>query len=219
MIRDQMATSREVAIPAFRALLPGTLTLPARCSALVLFAMGNGTGHRNAQNRLVADALQQAGFGTLLFDMLTPEEAADRRNSFDIVLLAGRLHGARCWVGAELNVPGRALGYFGASTGAAAALVAEAAHPHSVAAIVTHGRPDLAGEALPRVTAPTLLIAGADDEDRAGLNQRALSHLECPTRLELVPGAALPAPAPSTLQRAADLAVAEFRELLSRAAA
>jgi putative phosphoribosyl transferase len=213
------ATSRDVGISADGVMLPGTLTLPAGSAEVVLFAHGSGSSRLSPRNRLVAEVLQQAGIGTLLFDLLTEPEARDRRNVFDIGLLAERLEQARRWLEAEMR-PQLVLGYFGASTGAAAALVAEADHPHSVAAIVSRGgRPDLAGEALARVTAPTLLIVGGADYDVLDLNTEALRQLRSPKKLVVVPGATHLFDEAGTLERVAELATEWFGTHLKRRAA
>ncbi len=213
---DKLAT-REVRIPADGVTLPGTLTMPAGSTAVVAFAHGSGSSRLSPRNQLVAEVLQRAGVGTLLFDLLTEVEARDRRNVFDIELLAQRLDHARRWLEADARPDVPALGYFGASTGAAAALVAEANHPHSVAAIVSRGgRPDLAGEALARVTAPTLLIVGGADYDVLGLNQEALRQLRALKQLSVVPGATHLFEEPGTLERAAQLATEWFVTHLKR---
>jgi putative phosphoribosyl transferase len=203
--------TREVWIPADGITLPGTLALPVGCRAIVAFAHGSGSSRLSPRNQLVAEALQRAGIGTLLFDLLTEPEARDRRNVFDIELLAERLDRARRWLEADAGAASCALGYFGASTGAAAALVAEANHPHSVAAIVSRGgRPDLAGEALVRVTAPTLLIVGSDDYQVLELNRAALRQLRAPKQLSVVPGATHLFDEPGTLEQVAQLATEWF---------
>jgi putative phosphoribosyl transferase len=169
--------------------LPGTLVHPATGQGIVLFAHGSGSGRLSPRNRLVAERLQRTGLGTLLFDLLQPEEANNRGNVFDISLLAERLALATDWVRSQelRDVP---IGYFGASTGAAAALVAETLTRHRIAAIVSRGgRPDLAGVALPRVRAPTLLIVGGDDHGVIELNREALEQLTCEKGLAIVPGA------------------------------
>jgi len=200
-------TAREVQIPAGVVALPGTLTVAAEASGIVLFAHGSGSSRHSPRNKLVAEALQGAGIGTLLFDLLTEREAQDRRNVFNIDLLAERLNHARRWLTEATGPDHSALGYFGASTGAAAALVAEADHPHSVAAIVSRGgRPDLAEDALGRVTAPTLLIVGGDDYDVLELNQEALARLRSPKKLVVVPGATHLFEEPGTLEQVGRLA-------------
>ena len=204
-------TTREVQISADGVTLPGTLTLPVGAGAVVLFAHGSGSSRHSPRNRFVAGVLQDAGMGTLLFDLLTEPEARDRGNVFDITLLAARLDQARRWLEADLQPEHLALGYFGASTGAAAALVGEAANPHSVAAIVSRGgRPDLAGDALARVTAPTLLIVGAADFDVLELNKEALAQLRGSKKLAVVPGATHLFEESGTLERAAELATDWF---------
>ena len=168
----------------------GLLGLPrGRACGLVVFAHGSGSSRLSPRNRFVAEALQHAGLATLLFDLLTDDEAADRRNVFDIHLLADRLRQAASWVIRLTAVRGLPLGFFGASTGAAAALMA-AASRNDVCAIVSRGgRPDLADEALAHVTAPTLLIVGGNDPDVLTLNASAQLRLQCEHRLEVVPGA------------------------------
>lgn len=149
------ANQRSVTIPADSVRLPGTLAWPSQPSGFVLFAHGSGSGRLSPRNAVVAQQLRAAGMGTLLFDLLTEREAMDRRNVFDIDLLARRLITATVWLNGQLEAAGRQLGYFGASTGAAAALKAAAASPVEIGAIVSRGgRPDLGGSALPRVRAP-----------------------------------------------------------------
>jgi putative phosphoribosyl transferase len=162
---------------------------PGEAKGIVLFAHGSGSSRLSPRNTSVAKSLQRAGLATLLFDLLTDIEAADRRNVFDIVLLAERLNSAARWVSAYPAAEGLALGFFGASTGAAAALVA-ASQRHNVRAIVSRGgRPDLAGDALARVTAPTLLIVGGADPEVLELNRQALRDLRCEAKLQVVQGA------------------------------
>jgi putative phosphoribosyl transferase len=186
--------------------LPGTLVHPACGQGIVLFAHGSGSSRLSPRNRLVAERLQRSGLGTLLFDLLHPEEASNRRNVFDISLLAERLALATDWTRSrELrDVP---VGYFGASTGAAAALVAETLTLHRIAAIVSRGgRPDLAGAALPRVQAPTLLIIGGDDSGVIELSKEALAQLTCEKHLAIVPGAGHLFEEPGTLDQVVALA-------------
>jgi putative phosphoribosyl transferase len=168
--------------------LPGLLSYPENPCGLVLFAHGSGSSRLSVRNNLVAAELRAGGLGTLLFDLLTDEESRFRTNVFDIPLLADRLLGASTWIRKfESDLP---LGFFGASTGAAAALVAAAALGTTVRAVVSRGgRPDLAMEALPEVTAPTLLIVGGNDHDVMDLNQEAYGRLRCRKRLAIVPGA------------------------------
>jgi putative phosphoribosyl transferase len=177
-----------VAIPPFG--LEGLLVLPSPCRAVVIFAHGSGSSRNSPRNRHVAAALQQAGFGTLLFDLLAESEAGNRDLVFDIELLAKRLLLATKWLGQRMERMPPRIGYFGASTGAAAALVAAAQPDCPVGAIVSRGgRPDLAGAALTRVAAPTLLIVGSLDREVLGLNRQAMAHMRCKTRLLVVPGA------------------------------
>jgi putative phosphoribosyl transferase len=170
--------------------LRGTLVLPEHGSGLVLFAHGSGSSRLSPRNRFVAARLQRKGLGTLLFDLLRDDEAADRRNVFDISLLAERLALATDWVRSRTDLRSLPIGYFGASTGAAAALVADTITHHSIAAVVSRGgRPDLAGVALREVRAPTLLIVGGEDHGVIELNEQAFAQLTCEKRLEIVPGA------------------------------
>jgi len=170
--------------------LDGTLAIPAHAQGLVLFAHGSGSSRFSPRNNQVATALREAGLGTLLFDLLLPEEAINRANVFDINLLAERLRAATNWAREDPRTRGLSLGYFGASTGAAAALVAAAGAGAAVGAIVSRGgRPDLAGAALARVAAPTLLIVGGADAPVLELNGAALARLRCEKELKIVPGA------------------------------
>ncbi len=170
--------------------LPGDLTVPAAARGLVVFAHGSGSSRQSPRNRAVAQALAEAGMATLLFDLLTEAEAEDRANVFDIELLAGRLVQTIDWARGEPRLAALPIGLFGASTGAAAALKAAALRPDAVAAVVSRGgRPDLAGEALAAVCAPTLLIVGGRDEPVLTWNRAAQRRLAGPSRLEVVPGA------------------------------
>ena len=170
--------------------LEGALVLPPRAQALIVFAHGSGSGRRSPRNLQVAHALNEQQLGTLLFDLLRPEEALDRANVFDIELLGRRVTDAIEWLDRRPSLAALPLGLFGASTGAAAALVAAAARPERVFAVVSRGgRPDLAGNALPRVGAPTLLIVGGADTEVLGLNRHALSQLTEESELAIVPGA------------------------------
>jgi putative phosphoribosyl transferase len=190
--------------------LPGALVHPTAGQGIVVFAHGSGSSRLSPRNRLVAERLQRSGLGTLLFDLLQPEEADNRRNIFDIGLLARRLALATDWVrsGELRDVP---IGYFGASTGAGAALVAETLARHRIAAIVSRGgRPDLAGTALPRVQAPTLLIVGGRDREVIALNREALARLTCEKELTIVPGAGHLFEEPGTLDEVVALAGAWF---------
>ncbi len=203
----ERALEREVRIAADGVTLPGTLAVPAACRGLVIFAHGSGSSRHSPRNRFVAGVLHRAGIATLLFDLLTEAEAQDRRLVFEIGLLADRLDGARRWLEGGGLVGSLPLGYFGASTGAAAALVAAAGRPRGVAAIVSRGgRPDLAGAALERVTAPTLLIVGGADFEVLELNRQALGRLRGPKRLAVVPGATHLFEEPGALEGVAELA-------------
>jgi putative phosphoribosyl transferase len=209
---------REVRIPTSGMTLSGTLGLPRGASGIVLFAHGSGSGRFSPRNQFVAESLQRVGLGTLLIDLLGDDEAGDRRKVFDIELLAGRLLAAALWLGHEPATRSLRLGYFGASTGAAAALVAAARRPKLAGAVVSRGgRPDLARGDLPDVMAPTLLIVGGLDEDVLELNRQALALLRCPRELVVVPGATHLFPEPGTLEEVARLAEQWFLRHLGSA--
>jgi putative phosphoribosyl transferase len=196
--------------------LRGNLVLPEHGRGLVLFAHGSGSSRLSPRNRFVAERLQRKGLGTLLFDLLRDDEAADRRNVFDISLLAERLALATDWVRSRTDLRSLPIGYFGASTGAAAALVADTITHHSIAAIVSRGgRPDLAGVALRAVRAPTLLIVGGADHGVIELNEQAFAQLTCEKRLEIVPGASHLFEEPGTLDEVVALARDWFVRRLS----
>jgi len=181
--------------------LVGTLHIPHAAHAVVVFAHGSGSSRFSPRNRMVAEALNAKGFATLLFDLLTEDEETDRANVFDIPLLADRLTDAIHWLAKDAWAGGMPLGLFGASTGAAAALVAVAGGGPRVGAVVSRGgRPDLAGEALARVRAPTLLIVGGADYGVIELNERALAQLPGPKALEIVPGASHLFPEPGAME-------------------
>lgn len=202
-----METSLSIAVGSTA--LDGDLVLPEGAGSVVLFAHGSGSSRRSPRNRFVAERLQRAGLGTLLFDLLTPVEADDRANVFDVVLLADRL--IRATQRIREDHEGIRVGYFGASTGAAAALWAAAAPELRIGAVVSRGgRPDLAGDRLAEVTAPTLLIVGGHDEVVVGLNQRAERLLGGPSQLAIVPGATHLFEEPGTLEAVADLAAEWF---------
>jgi putative phosphoribosyl transferase len=170
--------------------LGGDLIVPKGAHALVLFAHGSGSSRHSPRNRFVAEALHARRLGTLLFDLLSEIESHDAGNVFDIALLSNRLLQAMAWVRERRDLNGLRIGLFGASTGAAAALVAAAERPQEVSAIVSRGgRPDLAGAALPQVRAPTLLLVGAMDTQVLALNRDALRQMTCEKRLEVVPRA------------------------------
>lgn len=203
--------------------LAGDLKLPAAADGMVLFAHGSGSSRHSPRNRYVARLLNEAGLGTLLIDLLTPdEELLDQRTAelrFDIGLLAGRLMEATEWLAGLERIQGLRIGYFGASTGAGAALVAAAKRPELVAAVVSRGgRPDLAGQALPRVLAPTLLIVGGDDLPVIQLNQTALAQLQCEKSLVIVPRATHLFEEPGALDEVARLAREWFGRYLTAAA-
>jgi putative phosphoribosyl transferase len=200
--------------------LEGALAIPRGAEGLVLFAHGSGSSRHSPRNRFVASALREGGLATLLLDLLTPgEEAIDQRTSdyrFDIGLLANRLAGATDWVSAFPETRRLKLGYFGASTGAAAALVAAAERPAVVSAIVSRGgRPDLAGAALSHVQAPTLLLVGAEDDVVVELNQDALRMLQVEKRLALIPNATHLFEEPGTLEQVAQQAREWFEHYLA----
>jgi putative phosphoribosyl transferase len=191
--------------------LPGTLILPARAQAVVAFAHGSGSGRFSPRNRQVAARLHQESLGTLLFDLLTEREADDRRNVFDIPLLARRLGEAIDFLRSDATTRKLPLGLFGASTGAAAALVAAAQRPAQVSAIVSRGgRPDLAGDRLPLVRAPTLLIVGGADTEVLMLNRAAERQMTCTCRLDVVPQATHLFEEPGTLEQVAERAARWF---------
>jgi putative phosphoribosyl transferase len=196
-------TIHELWIPTGRWKLPADVGVPAGPIGVVIFAHGSGSSRRSARNRMVAEALRQASLATILMDLLTEEEAADRANVFDIEMLAARLLAAARWARQHRELIGLPVGLFGASTGAAAALVA-AADDHQVAGVVSRGgRPDLAMGVLGDVLAPTLLVVGGEDHGVLGLNERALGVLRCPKRMEIIPGATHLFEEPGALERVA----------------
>jgi putative phosphoribosyl transferase len=205
----------EVRIPAGRAVLWSNLTITENSVALVLFAHGSGSSRHSPRNQFVASTLNRAGLGTLLFDLLTPEEEAldiySREHRFNIDLLAERLVHATKWARKQEETRGLPMGYFGSSTGGAAALVAGAELPQDVGAVVSRGgRPDLAGNALPKVQAPTLLIVGGNDDIVIELNEMARDRMRCEVKLEIIPGATHLFEEPGALEQVAKLASAWF---------
>lgn len=209
----------DVHIPAGHSILDGILEVPENARGLVIFAHGSGSSRHSARNRRVAATLQREGLATLLFDLLTlEEEHLDARMGhlrFDIEFLSERLRAASRWAARQERTMGLSTGYFGASTGAAAALVA-ASEEDNVAAIVSRGgRADLAGEALTRVDAPTLLIVGGADGPVIPLNESALAQLRCPKRLEIIPGATHLFEETGALEMVAALAAGWFSAHLS----
>lgn len=170
--------------------LPGELVVPQRCIGVVVFAHGSGSSRKSSRNVCVAQTMQSHRLATLLFDLLTESEAGDRRNVFDIQLLGGRVVEALVWLQRHAAAAQLPVGLFGASTGAAAALLAAAQRSDRVQAVVSRGgRPDLASEYLARVRAPTLLIVGGEDHEVLQLNQVAADALSCEKRIEILPGA------------------------------
>ena len=201
----------EVQIPAGRAVLSGNLTVREDAASLVLFAHGSGSSRHSPRNQFVARTLNRAGVGTLLFDLLTPEEEAldiyTREHRFNIGLLAERLMHATKWAGQQKETRDLRIGYFGSSTGGAAALVAAAELPQDVGAVVSRGgRPDLAGDALPKVEVPTLLIVGGNDDIVIKLNEMARDRMRCEVKLEIIPGATHLFEEPGALEQVAKLA-------------
>ena len=211
----------EVQIPAGRAVLSGNLTIPENAIALVLFAHGSGSSRHSPRNQFVARTLNRAGLGTLLFDLLTPEEEAldiyTREHRFNIGLLAERLVHATKWAGQQEETRDLPIGYFGSSTGGGAALVAAVELPQDVGAVVSRGgRPDLAGNALPKVQAPTLLIVGGNDDIVIELNEMARDRMCCEVKLEIIPGATHLFEESGALERVAKLASDWFSVYLTR---
>ena len=201
----------ELQIPTGRAVLSGNLTIPENAKALVLFAHGSGSSRHSPRNQFVAHTINRAGLGTLLFDLLTPEEEGldiyTREHRFNISLLAERLVHATSWAGQQAQTRDLRIGYFGSSTGGAAALVAAAELPQDVGAVVSRGgRPDLAGNALPKVQAPTLLIVGGNDDTVIELNEMARDQMHCEVKLEIIPGATHLFEEPGALEQVAKLA-------------
>ena len=207
-IIDQPITVKEGGLA-----LDGLLGIPSTAIGVVLFAHGSGSGRFSPRNRFVAHQLQQGGIATLLTDLLTVDEAEDRRKVFDIDLLADRVLLAKAWLEQDARTKGLGIGYFGASTGAGAALQAAASDPSSIQAVVSRGgRPDLAEPYLPSVTAPTLLIVGGDDEAVIEMNRAAYRLLACPKRLVIVPGASHLFEEPGTLKEVAEHALIWFQQ-------
>ena len=212
---------RALLIPCGPVQLTGDLVMPEQARSLIVFAHGSGSSRKSPRNRFVARTLSDRGLGTLLFDLLTPDEeqedVIDARLRFDISLLSRRLGLVTDYLQHEAPFArGRSLGYFGASTGAAAALIAAAERPETIGAVVSRGgRPDLAGAALRRLRAPTLLIVGADDTMVLELNESALRQISGPKHLEVVPGASHLFEEPGALERVAHLAAAWFERHLA----
>ena len=211
----------EVRIPTGRATLDGNLTIVDGATAIVLFVHGSGSSRHSPRNQFVARTLNKAGLATLLFDLFTPEEESiDARTAelrFNIMLLAQRLVHATNWAKQQEQTRNLRIGYFGSSTGGAAALVAAAEIPQDVGAVVSRGgRPDLAGEALPKVQAPTLLIVGGNDDIVIELNEQARDRMRCEVKLEIVPGATHLFEEAGALERVAQLASDWFVNRIGR---
>jgi dienelactone hydrolase len=210
---------RAVQVPDGSAMLNADLRLPADPFGLVIFAHGSGSSRLSSRNRQVAEALDEAGLATVLLDLLTPEEDSvdqfTREFRFDIPRLGRRMIAAVDWAAEQAELRALPLGFFGASTGAAAALIAAAERPHRSRAVVSRGgRPDLAEDALARVQAPTLLIVGGHDEPVIELNRLAKGQMHAETRLEIVPGATHLFEEPGALEEVSRLAIGWFRQHL-----
>jgi dienelactone hydrolase len=218
-IKQTIQIEQAIDIPSGKIRLEGELKLPQGATGVVLFAHGSGSSRHSPRNQYVARVIRDAGVGTLLFDLLTKqEEAIDAYTGelrFDIEFLAKRLIDATNWITTQPATQHLRIGYFGASTGAAAALIAAVELPNIVAAIVSRGgRPDLAGRALARVKASTLLIVGGYDDVVIGLNEKAYAQLTCEKELKIVPGATHLFEEPGTLEQVAHLASAWFKKKL-----
>ena len=211
----------EVKIHTGHRILSGNLNIPKNASGLVLFAHGSGSSRHSPRNQFVARTLNEAGLATLLFDLLTPEEEAidmqTREHRFNIHLLAERLVHATKWAKQQAQTSNLRTGYFGSSTGGAAALVAAADAPQDAGAVVSRGgRPDLADKALPKVQAPTLLIVGGNDDIVIELNEQARDRMRCELKLEIIPGATHLFEEPGALEKVAQVASDWFSRHLTR---
>ncbi len=218
----EAAQEHTVRVPAGQAVLEGSLAIPRDAEGIVLFAHGSGSSRHSPRNRYVAATLQESGLATLLLDLLTPEEETvdlrTRHLRFDIELLAQRLVNATDWLARERDTRNLPVGYFGASTGGGAALVAAAQRPDLVRAVVSRGgRPDLAGDALPHVRAPTLLIVGGNDVPVIDMNEDAMARMRAEVRLEIVAGATHLFEEPGKLEEVARLARDWFIQHLTSA--
>lgn len=211
---------RDITISTSAGSIHGTLAIPEGATGIVVFAHGSGSSRHSPRNREVAAALQDAGFATFLFDLLTAQEdAIDQRTReyrFDIPLLGNRLVTVTDWLREQPETANLNVGYFGASTGAAAALIAASKRADTKAVVSRGGRPDLAGEALGQVTAPTLLIVGGNDEPVIGMNERAKAHLKGPSELVIVPGATHLFEEPGTMEQVIEHATRWFRAHLAQ---
>jgi dienelactone hydrolase len=217
--KDELQLEQVIDIPSGNVQLEGELKVPQRATGIVLFAHGSGSSRHSPRNQYVARTIREAGVGTLLFDLLTKdEEAIDSYTAelrFDIEFLARRLVDATNWITSEPATQHLRIGYFGSSTGAAAALIGAVELSNIVSAVVSRGgRPDLAGDALPRVKAPTLLIVGGNDDVVIGLNEEAYAKLTCEKELKIVPGATHLFEEPGTLEQVARLASEWFKNKL-----
>ncbi|GAA5204853.1 dienelactone hydrolase family protein [Streptomyces thinghirensis] len=217
MLMVSQTVSRTAKVPSGDASLDGDLTLPAGAPGVILFAHGSGSSRLSPRNRAVAAGLHRAGFGTLLLDLLTEDEeredAATARHRFDIALLTRRLTDAVDWLERRPDTAALSVGLFGASTGAGAALAAAAERPNRVSAVVSRGgRPDLAGDVLPLVTAPVLLVVGGGDAAVLDLNREAAEELSAPHRIHVVPGATHLFPEPGALAQVTEAAAGWFRD-------
>jgi|SRR5687767_9979965 len=214
-----VTAGESIVIPVEGGQIGADLRVPGRAAGLVIFAHGSGSSRFSSRNRAVAEFLESNRFGTLLLDLLTREEESvdvyTREHRFDIDLLGRRVVLATDWAQERPDLQQLPIGYFGASTGAAAALIGAAARPSVVRAVVSRGgRPDLAGDALPRVQAPTLLIVGGDDEPVIEMNREAMSQMQSAVELEIVPGATHLFEEPGTLEQVMDLASDWFQRHL-----
>ena len=212
---------REVQIRAGRAVLPGDLNIPKNATGLVLFAHGSGSSRNSPRNQLVARSLNDFRLGTLLFDLLTPQEEAidmrTREHRFNIQLLAERLLHATRWAKQQEQTSNLRIAYFGSSTGAAAALVAATHVPDEIGAVVSRGgRPDLANDALTKVQAPILFIVGGKDDIVIGLNEQARDKVQCEVKLQIIPSATHLFEEPGALEKVANLASDWFSRYLTR---
>ena len=218
MAATDVDIEQEVRLPVDGVTLVGDLARPAAARGVVLFAHGSGSSRHSPRNRAVARALRPSGLATLLIDLLTrgeeAEDAATGRLRFDIALLARRLMAVTDWLHEESATARLPVGYFGASTGGGAALVAAAERPEVFAVVSRGGRPDLAGAALPRVSAPTLLIVGGDDVPVIAMNRTAAARMRAEVRIEIVPGASHLFEEPGALERVAVLAARWFEDHL-----
>lgn len=207
---------REVTVFSADLELKGILALPREAKAMIIFAHGSGSGRFSPRNNFVARVLQQAGFGTFMMDLLTEEESLNRENVFDIDLLAARLNTAKKWIAEQRELSSLPIGFFGASTGAAAAIQAVALDPERIFALVSRGgRPDLAGLLLKRISVPTLLIVGGNDGVVIDLNQEAFAKMNCQKEIKIIPGATHLFEESGTLEQVAELAKDWFLSALS----